>query len=226
MEFSPKVALAKSRVLEHVSTGCARTISVTAATTAPIVVMLQRATSWTSKRRITSLSCRLQPCDGPNRPRPEAFNIMRNRSPRSFTVETKSGGRHQRTFIPRRAETPVAPRPAVSWPPPAAPQVPAVESRRILPNLIVPESSPDALDQMPAAEELPPKPRRGRPPKAKPIAAELAEQPIAETTDEIAATEPAQVPEMSEPRPVQAMKAPPTLPLGERWKRCLGRWAR
>jgi hypothetical protein len=64
---------------------------------------------------------------------------MRNRTPPSFTVETKSGGRHQHTFIPHRAVAPVVQRPAISWPPPAKPKVPSTEPRRILPSLIATE---------------------------------------------------------------------------------------
>src|ERR1700712_3406188 len=120
---------------------------------------------------------------------------MRNRSSRSFTVETKSGGR-QRPIIPHRAAGPVVPRPAVSWPPPAEPQAPAAEPRRILPNLIVTEAPPDDAEPKPVAEERSVKPRRGRPPKAKPVEAEIDVEPLAEPAVEVAAPAPtSQTPE-------------------------------
>ena len=151
---------------------------------------------------------------------------MRNRSLRSFTVETKSGGR-QRPIIPHRAPAPAAPRPAVHWPSAAEPQAPAPEPRRILPSLIVPEASPDTLDQMPVTEELPPEPRRGRPPKAKPIAAEIVEELIPEPAVEVAPEELARTsaPQMQPRQVIRITKAPAPLPPGERWKRRLGRWA-
>lgn len=154
---------------------------------------------------------------------------MRNRSPRSFTVEVKSGVRDQRTIIPHRAAVPTTPRPAVSWPPPAQPQAPAAEPRRILPSLIAPEptqaeSEPTEFqpERMQVPEERSPRPRRGRSPKAKPIVAEMAKEPVVE----IAATAPALAPEASEPKPLRFKKSPTALPSGERWKRRLGRWAR
>ena len=153
---------------------------------------------------------------------------MRNRTPRSFTVETKSGSRNQRTFIPHRAEAPSAPRPTVSWPPPATLQAPAAEPRRILPSLIVPEASLNASEQTLVAEEISPRPRRGRLPKVKPIATEMVEEPIPEPAVEIAPVEPAPPP-ATQTQPAQAIrvvKAPAALPPGERWKRRLGRWSR
>lgn len=147
---------------------------------------------------------------------------MRNRSSRSFTVETKSGGR-QRPIIPQRAPAAAAPRPAVHWPSATEPQAPVPEPRRILPSLIVAEAPPDEPELTPAAEERSAKPRRERPPKAKSVAPEFAMEPLAEPTHEIAA--PAPVPELSETRLVRATKLP-ALPIGERWKRRLGRWAR
>lgn len=149
---------------------------------------------------------------------------MRNRSPRSFTVEVKFGGRDQRTIIPHRAPTLAASRPAVSWPPPAELQAPAAEPRRILPNLTVPEPTQVETERMQVSEE--PRPRRGRPPKVKPVPAEMAEEPIAEPAIEITASAPAPALEMPAPQPLRPTKPPSTLPLGERWKRRLGRWAR
>lgn len=153
---------------------------------------------------------------------------MRNRTPRSFTVETKSS-RRQRTFIPHRAEALSATRPDVSWPVSAEPRAPAAEPRRILPSLIAPEASPDEPELAPAAEEHSPKPRRGRPPKAKPAAAEMAEEPIAALADELSAIAPTPMSGASEASQLwapRATKLPTILPLGERWKRRLGRWAR
>jgi hypothetical protein len=160
---------------------------------------------------------------------------MRNRSPRSFTVENKSGGRDQRTFIPHRATTPAIPRPALSWPPPAEPKVPAVEARRILPSLIEAEPmqvEPDPAQVQPvrerASDERSSKPRRGRPPKAKPVAAATVEEPIAGTTSKAAPAEPVSPPASRPPAAplVRTAKPAATLPLGERWKRRLNRWAR
>ena len=148
---------------------------------------------------------------------------MRNRSSRSFTVETKSGGR-QRPIIPHRAVAPVVSRPAVSWPPPAEPQAPAAEPRRILPNLIVTEALPDEVEPAAVVEERSVKPRRGRPLKAKPVEAEIEVEPLAEPAFEVAA--PAPTSQTPGPRPMHAGKQAATLPLGERWKRRLGRWAR
>lgn len=152
---------------------------------------------------------------------------MRNRSPRPFTVEVKSGGRDQRTMIPHRAAAPTPSRPAVSWPPPIEPRAPVAEPRRILPNLIVLEASSDEPELTLAEGEHLPRPRRGRSPKAKPVAAEMTEELIAEPTVEPAAIVPAlPAPEVPESRPVRPTKQTPALPLGERWKRRLGRWAR
>jgi hypothetical protein len=152
---------------------------------------------------------------------PEAHTTMRNRSPRSFTVETKSGGR-QRPIIPHRAVAPVAPRPAVSWPPPAEPYAATAEPRRILPSLITPEPMEAEPESVQGTEERSPKPRRGRPPTAKPIAAEVVKEPIAEPAVEV--TPPAPAPQA--PRLARAVKPPAALSAGERWKRRLGRWAR
>lgn len=160
---------------------------------------------------------------------------MRNRTPPSFTVETKSGGRHQRTFIPHRATAAATPRPTVSWPPPAEPKVLSAEPRRILPRLIVPE--PTQVEPEPAqvqpervqgSEERWPKPRRGRPPKAKPLAAEMVEEPIVRAAIQVA---PAELASPSAPRTLIApltrtAKPSADLPIGERWKRRLGRWSR
>ena len=148
---------------------------------------------------------------------------MRNRSSRSFTVETKSGGR-QRPIIPHRAPAPAAPRPAVLWPSAAKLLAPAPEPRRILPSLIV----PDALERTPAAEEHPPRSRRGRPPKAKPIAAEMVEELIPERAVEFEPQKSGRTPapRMQPPQVARVAKAPAALPPGERWKRRLGRWAR
>ena len=152
---------------------------------------------------------------------------MRNRSSRSFTVETKSGGR-QRPIIPHRAIAPVALRPAVSWPPPAELKAPAVETRRILPNLIVPEPTQVEAERMQVSEETTPKPRRGRPPKAKPIAVEMIEKLIPERAVEFEPEKPARTPapRMQPPQVARVAKAPAALPPGERWKRRLGRWSR
>lgn len=150
---------------------------------------------------------------------------MRNRSSRSFTVETKAGGR-QRPIIPHRAVTPVAPRPAVSWPPPAEAQAVTAEPRRILPSLITPELTQAEPEPAQVSEERSPKARRGQPPKAKPAAAEVAQEPTAEPAAELAATAPTPAMETSGARPVRQLKSTPDLPLGERWKRRLGRWAR
>ena len=155
---------------------------------------------------------------------------MRNRSPRSFTVVTKSGGR-QRPIIPHRAIAPVALRPAVSWPPPAELKAPAVESRRILPSLIVPEPAQVEAERMQVSEEPTPRPRRGRPPKVKPVAVDMVGEPIAEPVVEFAVAAPETTPA---PRPAPALQAPVARTLkppaalapGERWKRRLGRWAR
>lgn len=151
---------------------------------------------------------------------------MRNRSRRPFTVEVKSGGRDQRTIIPHRAAAPVASRPRVSWPQPAEPQERAAEPRRILPSLIVPEASLDQPEPSPAAEERSAQPRRGRPRKAKPVVPGVAMEPLAMPAVEIAAPTSAPVSLYPEPSPVRKTKPSPALPLGERWKRRLGRWAR
>lgn len=151
---------------------------------------------------------------------------MRNRAPRSFTVETKSGGRHQRTFIPHRAAAPASLRPAVSWPPPSEPQEPAAETRRILPNLIAAEPLQLAPEPTQVSEERLPKLRRGRPPKVKQVPAEMAEEPIAEPAAELAVAAPVPALDTFEVRPVRPAKSTPALPLGERWKRRLSRWAR
>ena len=151
---------------------------------------------------------------------------MRNRSPRSFTVETKSGGR-QRPIIPHRDTAPDAPRPLVFWLSAAEPQTPAQEPRRILPNLIEPVFVPVEPETADVAENGLPKPRRGRPPKAKPVAVLTIELPITEPTVEIAAATPApKLASVRQPHVVRTVKQPSTLPLGERWKRRLGRWAR
>lgn len=159
---------------------------------------------------------------------------MRNHSSRSFTVENKSGGRNQRTFIPPRAAAPAAPQPAVSWSPPAEPQAPAAEPRRILPNLIEaepaqvePEPAHVQTERVRASEERTPKPRRGRPPKAKPIAAEMVEGPIAGTTSKAAPVEPVSPSALRTPAAplLRTVKPADALPLGERWKRRLGRWS-
>ena len=160
---------------------------------------------------------------------------MRNRSPRSFTVENKSGGRNQRTFIPHRATAPATPRPAVSWPPPAEPQAPAAESRRILPNLIEAElaqveaePAPAQPERMQVSAERSSKPRRGRPPKAKPVAAEMVEEPIAESTRNVVPVETVSpsAPRIPATPLVRTVKPAAALPLAERWKRRLNRWAR
>lgn len=160
---------------------------------------------------------------------------MRNRSSRSFTVENKSGGRNQRTFIPHRATAPAAPRPAVSWPSPAEPQAPTVEPRRILPNLIEAEPmqvEPELTQVQPVRERASKKgsskPRRGRLPKAKPIATEVVEKPIAGATRKSTPVEPVSpsAPRTPAAPQVRTMKPATALPLGERWKRRLGRWAR
>ena len=152
---------------------------------------------------------------------------MRNRSSRSFTVETKSGGR-QRPIIPHRAPAPMAPRPAVHWPSAAEPQAPAPEPRRILPSLIVPEASQGEPEPTKIAEEQSQRPRRGRPPKAKPIAAEMVEELIPERAAEVAPEKPARTPapRMQSAQVISVTKAPAALPPGERWKRRFGRWAR
>ena len=159
---------------------------------------------------------------------------MRNRTPPSFTVETKSGGRHPRTFIPHRAVAPVVPRPAVSWPPPAEPKALRAEPRRILPSLIAPEPlqvEPELAQVQPEPMQVSavrsPKPRRGRPPKAKPIAVKVVDEQIAGPAIQIA---PAQLASPPAPRTLIAplariVKPSTTLPLGERWKRRLGRWS-
>lgn len=151
--------------------------------------------------------------------------VMRNRSPKSFTVETKSGGR-KRPIIPHRDTATVVPRPLVFWPSAAEPQTPAPEPRRILPSLIVPEPVPIEPETADVAEDGLPKPRRGRPPKAKPVAVLTIEQPIAAPAAEIAAAAPAPVLHTSVPRLAPPLKPPAALPPGERWKRRLGRWAR
>ena len=153
---------------------------------------------------------------------------MRNRSSRSFTVETKFGGR-QRPIIPHRAIAPAALRPAVSWPPPAELKAPAAEPpRRILPSLIASEPTQLETDHMQVSEEPTPRLRRGRPPKAKPIAAEMVEELIPEPAVEVAPEELARTsaPQMQPPQVLRVTRAPAALPPGERWKRRLGRWAR
>ncbi len=147
---------------------------------------------------------------------------MRNRSSRSFTVETKSGGR-QRPIIPHRDTAPVVPRPQVFWPSAAEPKSPAPEPRRILPNLIEPEPVPVEPEPADVAEDGLPKPRRGRPPKAKLVAAEVVEEPIPKPAIEIA---PPAAPRMPIANVMRVAKTPATLPPGERWKRRFGRWAR
>lgn len=79
-----------------------------------------------------------------------------------------------------------------------------------------------------ASEEWPSKPRRGRPPKAKPVAAATVEEPIAGTTSKAAPAELVSPPASRTPTAPQIRTAKPgaTLPLGERWKRRLNRWAR
>lgn len=90
---------------------------------------------------------------------------MRTRSSRSFTVEIKSGGRHQRTIIPHRAIALAVPRPTASWPPPAEPQAATAEPRRILPRLILTELVHIELERTQITEDRAPRPRRGRPRK-------------------------------------------------------------
>ena len=153
---------------------------------------------------------------------------MRNRSPRSFTVENKSGGRSQRTFIPHRTSAPAIPRPVVSWPQQVEQQALAVEPRRILPSLIAPEPEQVEPERIPVSEEHSPKQRRGRPPKAKPVAAETVEKPIASATIQVAPAEPTPpaAPRMPIATLKRTVKPSVDLPIGERWKRRLGRWAR
>jgi hypothetical protein len=146
---------------------------------------------------------------------------MRNRSSRSFTVETKSGGR-QRPIIPHRDTAPVVPRPQVFWPSAVEPKPPSSEPRRILPNLIVPEPVQVEPELTQIVENGSPKPRRGRPPKAKPVAAEVVEEPIPEPAIAIA---PPPAPRMPIAPVMRVAKTPATLPPGERWKRRFGRWA-
>lgn len=152
---------------------------------------------------------------------------MRNRTPPSFTVETKSGGRHQRTFIPHRVVAPVVQRPAIYWPPPAEPKVPSTEPRRILPSLIATEPTQAEAERVQVSEERLPRPRRGRPPKDKPVTAEAGEESTAGAAVEITP------PEAASPSVQRTLIAPTmrtvkpsvVLPLGERWKRRLGRWS-
>ena len=148
---------------------------------------------------------------------------MRNHSPRSFTVEVKSGGRDQRTIIPHRAAAPVASRPLVSWPAAAEPQAPAPEPRRILPNLIMPEVSSTSwgLRQSPRSL-LPGRSVIGRPRPSRwcvrwPWSRSRS---LLSRLPPFLATAPAPA-----PRQLRAEKET-ALPLGERWKRRLGRWAR
>lgn len=151
---------------------------------------------------------------------------MRNRSPKSFTVEIKSSGRNQRTIIPHRAVAPAALQQAVSYPPRTKPELPVAEPRRILPSLIVSEALPEELQPAPASAERSAQPRRGRPRKVKPIVAEADAEPIAERIIEFAPAEPAQALRTPHTPMMRATASPVVLPLGERWKRRLGRWAR
>jgi hypothetical protein len=156
---------------------------------------------------------------------PEARSIMRNRSPRSFTVETKTGGR-QRPIIPHRVAAVVTPRPSVSWPSITEPKTPAPEPRRILPSLIVPELAQAEPEQVSVAHEPPPRPRRGRPSKVKATVAEPAVEQIATSPIAVTSAAPAPAPYVAVPRQPRVPKPQATLPAGERWKRRLGRWAR
>ena len=138
---------------------------------------------------------------------------MHIRSRRSFTVETKSGGRRQ-TDIPSRAPPPADRGPAAFRPLPAEPQASVAEPRRILPSLIVQEAS--------LAEPEPTQRRRGRPRKAPQDVVE----PVAESASK---TVPALVTQVTEVRFAPAKRAArpaAVLSPGERWKRRLGRWSR
>lgn len=133
----------------------------------------------------------------------------RNGSRRSFTVETKGGGRGRAT-IPSRGAEPARATSAVFRAAADEGEAPAIETRRILPNLITPVP--------PVEPELDPPPRRGRPRKTPTVAAE----PVAATAPP-PASKPATVPPRPVRRPTRVWAA---LPAGERWKHRLPRWAR
>ena len=156
----------------------------------------------------------------------EASRIMRHRSQRSFTVETKSGGRHRGTVIPSRVTVPIPPRPHVSWPPPAEPRAPIAEPRRILPSLIVPEALSVEPEPVPTAKDRPPPPCRGRARRAEPAVPEMVVEAAARPTVAIMAAASAPTCQPPASRPIRLEKPAAERPLGERWKRRLGRWAR
>ncbi len=158
---------------------------------------------------------------------------MRNLSRRSFTVEAKSGGRRGSTIIPTRVAPPPVPQHASLFRSDPASTEPAAEKRRVLPNLIVPETPEPVQDPEPALEERPVRRPRGRPPKPRPLPVEpvaapaKAAAPVPPPLAPVAVTvagpaEPAQTPRRRKADPI-----PDLLPRGERWKtRRLGRWSR
>ena len=151
---------------------------------------------------------------------------MRNVPRRSFTVEVKSAVRRNATIIPSRVAAPRPPAPRAQTLP--APSEPAEAARRILPNLIVPETPQAEPEPAAVAEERPAPRPRGRPRKVKPApipqaVAEVAEQPAPAVVPQAPARS---VEPLQSPRKRKDV-VPLELPRGERWKtRRLGRWSR
>lgn len=152
---------------------------------------------------------------------------MRNAGRRSFTVEVKTAGRRNATFIPTRVAAPPTPSPRSAPLPLPAPSAPIVEKRRVLPSLIVPEVLPIEPETASVLEGQPMRRPRGRPRKPQTIQAAPADASEVDTL---------LVPPATPVEPMQALVRPPRrskaapvaeLPRGERWKaRRLGRWSR
>lgn len=157
---------------------------------------------------------------------------MRRDTRRSFTVEIKSTDCRHATNIPHRVVPPAVAQP---WCSPAAPSEPPVaipEQRRILPSLIILEAAEIERELAPVVETQVKRPR-GRPRKATPISCasleDLVEAAPIQTPAVVAVPQVDENHPAAPPTPVLRslrIKAGANLPLGERWKKRLGRWAR
>jgi hypothetical protein len=87
------------------------------------------------------------------------------------------------------------------------------------------ELAPTQPERMQVPAERSSKPRRGRPPKAKPVAPTMVEEPIARAAIQVAPAELALpvAPRMPIAPLKRTAKQSTDLPIGERWKRRLGR---
>jgi hypothetical protein len=152
---------------------------------------------------------------------------MRNAGRRSFTVEVKTAGRRNATFIPTRVAAPPTPSPRSAPLSSPVPSAPVVEKRRVLPSLIVPEVLQIEPETAPVFQEQSVRRPRGRPRKPQAI---QAAPPTAPEADALP------LPPLTSVEHIQASARPPRrskadaaleLPRGERWKaRRLGRWSR